>query len=108
MPYQITVRTLDENQENPLSLLVKEGDSLLAASERCFNKAIAVGCRRGGCGVCRVKILSGQYRSRIMSRSHITEDNINEGVVLACCVFPESDMKIVHETSKKLKNYLLA
>lgn len=108
MSYQITVTTLDENQETPFSLIVKEGDSLLAASERCLNKSIAVGCRRGGCGVCRVKILSGQYRSKVMSRSHITEDNINEGVVLACCIFPESDMKIVQETSKKLKNYLLA
>ncbi len=48
----------------------------------------------GGCGVCRVRVWSGQFRSKAMSKAHINEEDLRQGVVLACRVFPQSDMEI--------------
>jgi ferredoxin len=56
---------------------------------------IPVGCRGGGCGICRIKVVSGRYRTKVMSRSRISEDDERDGIVLACRVFPESDLSIV-------------
>jgi len=52
------------------------------------------GCHNGGCGVCKTKILSGEYESLVMSRKHISQEEEENGIVLACRVFPKSDMEI--------------
>jgi len=52
------------------------------------------GCHNGGCGVCRIKVLSGKYDSIIMNRKHISKEDEEDGIVLACRVFPRSDMEI--------------
>ena len=57
-----------------------EGERALVALERAqgfgqlknMPRRLPVGCRRGGSGVCRVRVLSGEYRSDRMSRSHIS------------------------------------
>lgn len=72
----------------PLCVEVPEGKSLLAALERRCNRDVAAGCRGGGCGVCRVRVWSGQFRSKAMSKAHINEEDLRQGVVLACRVFP--------------------
>ena len=81
----------------PLCVEVPEGKSLLAALERRCNRDVAAGCRGGGCGVCRVRVLSGTFRRKAMSKTHINEDDLRSGVMLACRVFPESDMEITAE-----------
>ena len=48
-----------------------EGERALVALERAqgfgqlknMPRRLPVGCRRGGCGICRVRVLSGEYRS---------------------------------------------
>ncbi len=67
---------------------------LLAGMIQLARKGIPVGCRSGGCGVCKVKIISGDYQTKIMSREHVTEPEEEEGVVLACRVFPLSDISL--------------
>lgn len=57
-------------------------------------KVIPVGCRGGGCGVCRIRIVGGEYEAKKMSRKHISEDEQAAGIVLACRVFPRSDLEI--------------
>jgi len=57
-------------------------------------KAIPVGCRGGGCGVCRIKIHSGEYEAKNMSRKHITLEDQAVGVALACRVYPRGDLDI--------------
>ena len=57
-------------------------------------EVIPVGCRGGGCGICRVHILSGEYESKKMSRKHIPEDDQARGIVLACRVYPRRDLCI--------------
>jgi ferredoxin len=36
-----------------------EGETLLKAMERLGRKGIPVGCRGGGCGVCKVQVTQG-------------------------------------------------
>jgi hypothetical protein len=47
-----------------------------------------VGCRGGGCGVCRVRVLDGAYTTLRMSRQAHVEADEAAGVVLACRIVP--------------------
>lgn len=68
--------------------------SVLVGMERLtlFPRPIPVGCRNGGCGKCKVRVVSGEYRTGKMSRAHISEAEQAEGWVLACRLYPESDV----------------
>ncbi len=57
-------------------------------------KVIPVGCRGGGCGVCRIRVLQGDYETRKMSCKHIPLEKQAEGLALACRVFPRSELLI--------------
>ncbi|HSM67137.1 MAG TPA: 2Fe-2S iron-sulfur cluster-binding protein [Ilumatobacteraceae bacterium] len=77
-----------------VSFDVCDGGRLLheMIAHRC--SAIAVGCRGGGCGVCRVRILDGTYTTKRMSRRHVSEADEHAGVVLACRTIPTSDLRL--------------
>ena len=66
-------------------------------------RRLPVGCRRGGCGICRVRVTSGQYRAVVMSRAHISAEEEANGVVLACCIYPLSDLSLRLETPVAVK-----
>jgi ferredoxin len=77
-----------------------EQQHLLQGMQTCqigapLLKSIPVGCRGGGCGVCRIRIQSGEYEVKKMSRKHVTEQEQLEGVALACRVYPCSDLGVV-------------
>lgn len=82
--------------------VVASGERVLVALERAqglghlkgLTHRLPVGCRRGGCGICRVRILSGQYRRDLMSREHISLEDETEGRVLACAIYAESDLSL--------------
>jgi len=65
---------------------------VLIAMERSGRKVIAVGCRGGGCGFCRVRVRAGAYRTGRMSRAHVTEEEERQGYALACRLFPLEDL----------------
>ncbi|HCF1525223.1 2Fe-2S iron-sulfur cluster binding domain-containing protein [Pseudomonas aeruginosa] len=67
-----------------------EKESVLADMARLGRKGIPVGCRGGGCGVCKVQIISGSYMSCTMSRQHISVEDESLGIVLACRIYPRS------------------
>lgn len=81
--------------ECPASLSVLDGMAKLGL------KGIPVGCKGGGCGVCKVDVLSGDYRKGVMSRDHVSEDEERRNVALACRIYPLSDLEI--RVSGKLK-----
>jgi ferredoxin len=56
--------------------------------------AITVGCRGGGCGVCRIRVVEGEYELKKMSRKHVSAEEQAEGIVLACRVFPRCDLLV--------------
>lgn len=68
--------------------------SILGGMESLGRKGIPVGCRNGGCGVCKVQILAGRIRRRVMSRAHISEAEEAAGYALACRSHPEADVEL--------------
>jgi ferredoxin len=71
-----------------------EHRSLLEGMEQLGREGIPVGCRNGGCGVCKVQVTSGNYTTRVMSRAHVSEEDEAQGRVLACRVRPTSDIRL--------------
>ena len=71
-----------------------ETRSVLEGMEALGKKGIPVGCRQGGCGVCKVQIIEGQYTKRVMSRAHISADEEAAGCVLSCRIKPTSDLRL--------------
>ena len=65
--------------------------TLLGGMEQLGRKGITVGCRGGGCGVCKVRIESGRTRCERMSRSHISADEEAAGYVLACRAYRDDE-----------------
>ncbi len=73
----------------------REDLTVLEAMERFGGRGVAVGCRGGGCGACRVEIVEGRWGVvRPMSRGHVSEEDERAGRVLACGVRPQSDLRI--------------
>jgi ferredoxin len=71
-----------------------ETDSLLSGMLKACARGVPVGCRGGGCGVCKIRVISGDYETGAMSASHINEQDKANHVVLACRVYPRSDIRI--------------
>ncbi len=84
-----TVRLVDGSE-----FLCPGDERLLVAMERTIGRIIPVGCRRGGCGVCRVRIVEGAYTSGPMSAAHVSSAEQDAGYALACCVYPASDLVV--------------
>lgn len=89
-PYQIVVEG-----EVPTNFPCLPGEALLAAMQRAGRRDLPVGCRAGGCGACRIRVLSGDYDTGRMSRAHVNEQEQAAGYALACRVVPSSDLRIV-------------
>lgn len=68
--------------------------SVLEGMEALGKKGIPVGCRQGGCGVCKVQVLEGAYSKRVMSRAHISAEEEAAGCVLSCRIYPTSDLRL--------------
>jgi ferredoxin len=68
--------------------------SVLEGMENLGKKGIPVGCRGGGCGVCKIEVVGGEYKKRIMSRDHVTVEEEAQGIVLACRVKPTGPMTV--------------
>jgi len=77
--------------------MAAEDKSLLVAMEATGQAAIEVGCRGGGCGRCRVRVLEGEFFAKRMSKAHIHPGDQEQGLVLACRIFARSDLRLLPE-----------
>ena len=68
--------------------------SVLEGMEALGKRGIPVGCRNGGCGVCKVEVTAGQYQARVMSREHVSTEDEAQGRVLSCRIRPTSDIRL--------------
>lgn len=73
---------------------VRDGGRLLHEMIAHHATAISVGCRGGGCGVCRVRVIEGSYTTKRMSRRHVSEVDEAAGIVLACRTVPTSNITV--------------
>lgn len=88
MPFRIRVA------DTALSFACREDQTVLAAMSQAGQKCMTVGCRSGGCGVCRVQVIDGAFETGLMSRSQVSEDDRARGIVLACQLVPHSELEI--------------
>ncbi|GAC06219.1 2Fe-2S iron-sulfur cluster-binding protein [Paraglaciecola chathamensis] len=88
MKYKILVKDTNE------SFLCDEEKSILESMAKLGRKGIPLGCRGGGCGVCKVEVISGKFSIKPMSSAHITDADLQCNRVLACRISPESDMGV--------------
>lgn len=67
---------------------------MLGGMEGLRRKGIPVGCRSGGCGVCKIRIEKGRVRRGPTSRAHVSLEEEAAGVALACRCYPEGDLEL--------------
>ena len=54
-----------------------------------------IGCRRGGCGFCKVDLLSGEVEyNKVVSPAVLSEAERDEGVCLSCRAVPVTDVVV--------------
>ncbi|MBW7984935.1 2Fe-2S iron-sulfur cluster binding domain-containing protein [Enterobacillus tribolii] len=87
-------------------LCAAEND-LLRGMERLGGKGIPAGCRGGGCGICKVQILTGSWRCGKMSTAVLTPEERRRGIVLACRCYPESGLvlKVIGKMKYRLEKF---
>jgi ferredoxin len=71
-----------------------EDVTVLHAMAATGGRGIPLGCRGGGCGVCKVQVLSGRYHACKMSRACVSADDEARGTVLACRITPLTDLSV--------------
>ena len=75
------------------SFQVEEGESVLDAALR-NGYALPSGCRNGGCGSCKGKLLSGDLDYGTNTPRALNEGDVNKGMALFCQARPCSDLTI--------------
>lgn len=85
---QVTNRTTGD------SFTCGEGQSVLKAMEQWGVKCVPVGCRGGGCGYCKIQVLAGEFECGKMSKVHVPPEALEKREVLACRVYPLTDLTI--------------
>jgi ferredoxin len=69
----------------------RQDQDVLSAAVRAGIRVLTVGCRGGGCGICRIAVCEGSYTCGRMSKRHIPEGG-ERRLALACRVYPSSDL----------------
>ncbi|HDS1234359.1 2Fe-2S iron-sulfur cluster-binding protein [Pluralibacter gergoviae] len=93
--FRIEVQNLQQEYQCPAD------KDLLRGMEGAGKKGIAVGCRGGGCGICKIEILRGKWVCKKMSASAFSAGERQKGIVLACCCYPRGPL--VLRVSEKMK-----
>ena len=88
MRFKVTIDNTDE------SFSCAAEAHVLEAMEKAMCRGIPVGCRNGGCGACKIRVTTGQYSTRKMSRAVLSKDEEADGYVLACKTYPKSDLSV--------------
>jgi ferredoxin len=77
-----------------LQFRCRDDENVLVGMRYHGADGIQVGCRGGGCGVCRVQVVSGTYTAKKMSKAHISEADLADDIVLSCRIFATSDLSV--------------
>lgn len=87
MSYEVTIEPTGDVIE------VEDGQTLLQAALR-QGVWLPFACGHGTCGTCKVQVLEGFVDLGEASTFALMEVERDEGKVLACCCYPESDLVI--------------
>ena len=87
MSYEVTIEPTGDVIE------VEDGQTLLQAALR-QGVWLPFACGHGTCGTCKVQVLEGFVDHGEASTFALMEVERDEGKVLACCCYPESDLVV--------------
>jgi len=89
--YKVALKARNQQFEYPCA----PGQTPLRAARNQFIP-FPTGCQQGGCGMCKVKVLDGEY-DHDLTRSHeyLSDEELNNRFALACCMTPKSDLNII-------------
>jgi ferredoxin len=89
-----------------LQVTAGEAETVLAALSRAGLK-YRVGCKRGGCGVCKVQLVLGEVRyERPVADSVLSDDQRVEGICLSCRAVPITNIAIELQEGDRLRKVL--
>lgn len=81
-------------QGEDASVVCQDDETVLDALYR-NGFAYRTGCRRGGCGICKVDIISGSVKyNRVVADTVLTDEERASGTCLSCRAVPTSDTVI--------------
>ncbi len=86
--FRITIEGSDRN------VTCLENEPLLIALARQGCIEVPVGCRKGGCGVCKIRVNEGEFETGKMSVRHVSLSERKDNYTLSCKTFPKSDLTI--------------
>lgn len=73
---------------------IRADETILEASRR-YGISFRIGCREGGCGICKVKILAGEIKyKKTVSDSVISRIEQENGMCLLCRAIPTTDIEV--------------
>jgi ferredoxin len=78
------------------TIIAKNNESILDTAIRNGVK-IKVGCKGGGCGICKIQVLEGDVDRGHSARSVLPLHEMEEGYALACQTRPQSDLVISYQ-----------
>jgi ferredoxin len=81
------------NINNDQSFVGSEEETLFEAARSQMVK-IPYACTRGGCGYCKVKVLEGKYKMDRYAKSALSDEEVNNRIVLLCKTRPLSDLHL--------------
>jgi ferredoxin len=82
------------------------GETVLAALGRAGLR-YRIGCRRGGCGVCKLQIVAGEVRyERPVADSVLSDDEKVQGICLSCRAVPITNVLVELQEGDRLRRVL--
>lgn len=85
---------------------VAAGETLLQAALRQEIEFPNV-CRVGGCGTCKCKLVEGRVKEMTETGYLLTEEEIEDGYILACQSTPKTDIKIDVDLSTAIGGHMV-
>ena len=98
----------------PEVTILPDGLQVTAAGAETVLKALSraglryrVGCKRGGCGICKVQLVLGEVRyERPVADSVLSDDQRVEGICLSCRAVPITNIAIELQEGDRLRKVL--
>lgn len=89
-----------------VQVTVGDDETLLRALSRAGLR-YRVGCRRGGCGICKVQLKLGEVRyERPVADTVLTDDERVEGICVSCRAVPLTNIVIELQEGDRLRRVL--
>jgi len=110
-----TTRRPEEGRDHmPEVTILPDGLQVTAAGAETVLKALSraglkyrVGCKRGGCGICKVQLVLGEVRyERPIADSVLSDDQRVAGICLSCRAVPITNIAIELQEGDRLRRVL--